>query len=233
MSAVDLDLVLQERFTARAAAVAPTIDPGPAIFERSRQLGRRRRRRQVGLGAGAAAALVAAVVLVTGSAHHGTAVHTANGVTTTTLPGCAVSATCQPARVSVVAVGEVPASYERTSRRPPIQPNGQHVVELTYTSTVRPATSLGTAARQLIVRVATSSTQDADAIAGQVAGWAKVRVGIHPARATSALRATGTPAEVRVSYLDVRLSPTVTLSLTGEGLTTDQLISVALSITVR
>ena len=233
MTATDLDLLLERRFTARAATVSPTADPGPAILERARHLVRRRRRRQAGLGAGALAAVVAAVALFAGSAHHGAPLHTANGVTTTTAPGCAVSGTCEPARVSVVVVGSVPANYERTSRRRPTEPAGQHVVELGFASTVRPAHGLGTSARQLIVRVATSSKQDADSIASQVAGWTPVRVGIHPARATSAVHAPGTPAQQRVSYLDVRLSDTVTLSLTGEGLTTDQLIEVALSITVR
>jgi hypothetical protein len=233
MTATDLDLLLEQRFTARAALVSPIADPGPAIFERARQLVRRRRRRQASLGAAAAVAVIAAVALVAGSSHHGAPLHTANGVTTTTVPGCAVSATCQPARVSAVVVAAAPANYERASRRRPVQPTGQHVIELSYTSTVRPAHGLGTSARQLLVRVATSSKQDADAIASQVAGWTSVRVGIHAARATSAVRAPGTPGQVLVSYLDVRLSDTVTLSLTGEGLTTDQLIEVALSITVR
>jgi len=43
----------------------------------------------------------------------------------------------------------------------------------------------------------------------------------------------GTPAASTTAYLQVQISPTVTLSLRGEDLTTDQLIAVADTITLR
>ncbi|HVN52632.1 MAG TPA: hypothetical protein VMT43_14445 [Acidimicrobiales bacterium] len=234
MSGTDtIERLLGARFAERAVEASPVAEPGPAILARVDHLHRRRRRRAMA-GAGTAVVVAAALVaLVLGARHQGTNVRVANDTTTTTAPGCAVSSTCEPGRVDVVVVGQLPPTYSPTSGTGPVQPPGQHVVVLTFTSSRRPVHTIGTSTRVLTVRVTTSSTSDADAFESQVADWTEVRVGIHPARATRVVVGAGTPAQSRVSYLQVRLSPTVTLSLVGEDLTTDQLIEVALSITVR
>ena len=228
----DLDGLLQQRFATRAAAATPSADPGPAILERAARIQRVTGRRRAMVTIAVVAMIAAATALVV-TGHHGTPLRTANGSTTTTVAGCAVSGTCQPRSVSVVVVGAVPPSYVRAAGSLPARLNGQHVVELTYTSTAKPSGGTGTGGHRLVVRVTTSSARDADALAQQVQHWSVVRVGLHPARSTTVVQAPGTAAQLRVGYLQVRLSPTVTLSMYGEGLTSDQLVEVALSITVR
>jgi hypothetical protein len=229
----DIDLLLRERFDARAQAVRPLADPGAAILERSGHIARRRRDRRIGITLAALAIVVLTGLLTINARHSGTRLRTADGSTTTAVPGCAVADTCTPTSVSSVVVGSVPSSYVVSTEPPPAAPPGQTVVELIYNSTVPPAHRLGNSANQLVIRVATASASDTASIAKQVGSWSAVDVGPRKARAITVTNGAGTPAATSISYLQIQLSPTVTLSINGATLTTDQLVAVALTITLQ
>ncbi len=229
----DIDLLLRERFDARAQAVRPMADPGAAILERSGRIARRRRDRRIAVALATVALVVLAGLVTLAPRHSDKRLRTADGSTTTAVPGCAIADTCEPPSVTAIVVGALPPLFVVSTEAPPAPPPGQHVVELIYDSTIVPTHHLGNSANQLVIRVATASVADTTAIAKQVESWPAVEVGSRQARATTVTNGAGTPAETTVSYLQIQLSPTVTLSMNGATLTTDQLIAVALSITLQ
>jgi hypothetical protein len=229
----DIDLLLRDHFDARAQLVRPLADPGPAILERSAHIVRRRRERRIGVALAAVALVVLAGLVALSARHSGSRLRTADGSTTTAVPGCAIADSCAPDSVSSIVVGSVPPSFVVSTEPPPAHPTGQRVVEVIYNSTIVPAHHLGNSADQLVIRVATASAADTTAIASQVESWSAVDVGGRPGRATTVVNGAGTPATTTTSYLQIQLSPTVTLSMHGSALTTDQLVAVALTITLQ
>jgi hypothetical protein len=228
----DLDQQLEQRFTQRAKQVEPTADPGPAILHRADRLGARRRRQRIGVATLAVVAVVALAVAGLRTSSGPTRLRTADdGTTSTTTPGCSVADVCQPASVSSISVAAPPPGYTLNSGSPPASLAGSQVVELTYAASDQTSTPPTLDTTLLTIQVTTSTESATAAVVQQAASWSAVTVGARTGRFESAVHTAGT-TQVVVGTLQVQLSPTVVLHLTGEGLDEGQLVDVAASITV-
>ena len=81
----------------------------------------------------------------------------------------------------------------------------------------------------------TASRADTTSLAQQVRsqGWTPLALGARSAWFTARAVRAGTPVQVDYGYLQLQLSPTVTISLRGPALSVDELTALAISITVR
>jgi hypothetical protein len=229
----ELDHLLHERFTERAQQVTPTTDPGPLILARSARLTTRRRRRQVVAVTTTVAVLVALAVLSLRGPSGPSEVHTADDATTTTVvAGCSVADSCQPASVASMTVGQIPSGYSLSPGPPPATLPGSQVVELVYAPPSETSGSVVVNTGVLDIRVTTTSPSDTSAVVAQAATWAQVPVGARLGRTITSTHTAGTQ-QATITDLEVQLSPTVVLFLSGEGMTINQLVAVASSITVE
>jgi hypothetical protein len=228
----DLDQLLEEHFSRRAERVQPAPDPGPEIRHRSHRLVVRRRRQQAGGLAIAALALLALLGVGLRSNGGSTRLGTADDSTTSVPGACSVADTCQPASASSLTVSGLPAGYQLvTTSTSPANP-ASNVIRLTYSDTSQPPGPLGMDLHQLTIQVTTQSASATDTLVQPFQNWSTVSVGARTGRFDTVTHQAAS-LQVDESDLEVQLSPTVVVYLSGDNLDQRQMTDIAASITVQ
>ncbi len=214
--------MLRERFSERALLAEPTADPGPRILTRaSAALARRRRRRVTAASVSAGLVAVLGVVrLSQGSS--------GTKVATTPAAECSVADSCQPASVSDFDV-TLPSGFVRIEP-PSTTVAGQVTIDRIYTNDPQ-STQTGTG--QLEITIITASESVTKTLSGNASTspWSTTSVGSRSARYSPPV--SGLPAAAAPAYLQLQLSPTVTLDIRASGLSENELIGLAASMVVR